>query len=195
MKTIQIPKYSNPFTVVINNSVYRYKAGETVEVPDEVAAAIEDALKLEPKPKVYLSKIAQFANGSITELTLNDLDDIETIAYYAFRNCTSLKSVEIPSSVKSVCESAFFGCNRIESVRFEDNSELEKIEAYAFTWCALLTSVYLPDVPPILADVNAFQSIATDCKFYCKSQASLEAYKVAENWSTLASTYEFVVEE
>lgn len=195
MKTIQIPMYSNPFTVVINNSVYQYKAGELIEVPDEVAAAIEDALKLEPKPKRYLSKIAQFANGSITELTLNDLEGVETIAYYAFRNCTSLKSVEIPNSVKSISESAFFGCNKIESVRFEDNSNLEKIEAYAFTWCALLTSVYLPDVPPILADVNAFQSIASDCKFYCKTQASLDAYKVAENWSTLIGTYSFVVEE
>ena len=40
MKTIQIPMNSNPFTVVINNSVYQYKAGQTVEVPDEVAEVI-----------------------------------------------------------------------------------------------------------------------------------------------------------
>lgn len=40
MKTIQIPMNSNPFTVIINNSVYHYKAGETIEVPDEVAEVI-----------------------------------------------------------------------------------------------------------------------------------------------------------
>lgn len=51
MKTIQIPTNCNPYIVVINNHVYTYKAGETAEVPDEVAEAIEDALELEPKPK------------------------------------------------------------------------------------------------------------------------------------------------
>lgn len=194
MKAILIPKNNNPFTVVINNKEYQYKGGETVEVPDEVAEAIEDALELVPKPKRYLNKIAQFAEGSITELTLNDLEGIGAIAYYSFRNCTSLTSVEIPKSVKSISESAFFGCNKLKKVRFEDNSKVEKIEAYAFTWCALLTSVYLPEKPPVLADVNAFQSIATDCTFYCKNQASLDAYKAAPNWSTLAGTYSFVVE-
>ena len=40
MKTITIPTYNNPFVVVINNKVYQYKGGETIEVPDEVAEAI-----------------------------------------------------------------------------------------------------------------------------------------------------------
>ena len=194
MKAILIPKHNNPLTVVINNTVYQYKGGETIEVPDEVAEAIEDALELVPKPKRYLSKVAQLAEGSIAELTLNDLEGIGTVAYYSFRNCTSLASVEIPNSVKSICESAFFGCNRLEKVRFEDDSKLERIEAYAFTWCALLASVYLPETPPTLMDANAFQSIKSDCVFYCKTQESLDAYKAAPNWSTLAGTYSFVVE-
>ena len=40
MKTIQIPTNSNPFIVTINNNEYQYRAGETVEVPDEVAEVI-----------------------------------------------------------------------------------------------------------------------------------------------------------
>lgn len=40
MKTIQIPTTSNPFIVSINNQVYSYRAGTTVEVPDEVAEVI-----------------------------------------------------------------------------------------------------------------------------------------------------------
>ena len=43
MKTITIPTYNNPFIVVINNKVYQYKGGETIEVPDEVAEAIENS--------------------------------------------------------------------------------------------------------------------------------------------------------
>ena len=170
MKTIQIPMYSNPFTVVINNSVYQYKAGESVEVPDEVAAAIEDALKLEPKPKRYLSKFAQRVEGSITEVTEADLEGISTIAHSAFSSCGNLRSVSIPSSVNTV-------------------------RYYAFNWCSLLERVWLPETPPTLVDVNAFDNIKATCVFYCKNQESLEAYKAAANWSTLAGTYAFVVEE
>ena len=49
-KTITIPKYNNPFTLNINNKEYTYRGGDTIEVPDEVAEAIEDALELVPKP-------------------------------------------------------------------------------------------------------------------------------------------------
>lgn len=41
MKKITIPTCMNPCVVTINNQSYRYKAGETVEVPDDVAAVIE----------------------------------------------------------------------------------------------------------------------------------------------------------
>ena len=195
MKTVVIPDYKNPFIVVINNQVYRYNGGETIEVPDDVAEAIEDAIELIPKPKRYLSKIAQRADGSITELTANDLDGIETIAYFAFGQCASLISVEIPDSVKAISNSAFHGCNRLKSVRFGVNSKIESIGTEICRWCSQLENVYLPVTPPTLADINAFANINATCVFYCKSQASLDAYKAAENWSTLTGTYSFVVEE
>lgn len=195
MKTIQIPTNSNPFTVNINNQVYQYRAGETVEVPDEVAAAIEDALELEPKPERYLSRIAQLANGTLPEITASDLEGIETIVYYAFGHCYSLKSVEIPDSVVSLKEYAFSACDKIKSVRFGANSKLESIGIKAFSWCSNLEKFYLPVNPPELADINVFESASKNCVFYCKTQESLDAYKAAANWSTLAGTYSFVVEE
>ncbi len=170
MKTIQIPMNSNPFTVVINNSVYQYKAGELIEVPDEVAEAIEDALKLEPKPMRYLSKFAQRTDGSIIEITAEDFDGISTIGHSAFASCNSLRKVSIPNGITS-------------------------IRNYAFSWCSNLGSVWLPETPPALVDANAFGNINPSCVFYCNSQASLDAYKAATNWSTLAGTYAFVVEE
>lgn len=58
MKAIQIPKNNNPFIVVINNKAYSYAAGETVEVPDEVAEVIEDQMNLKPKQgKVVANKV------------------------------------------------------------------------------------------------------------------------------------------
>ena len=75
-RSITIPEYKNPFVVTINNSVYQYRGGDTVEVPDEVAEAIEDALDEIPRPKIYLSKLAQLAEGSLTKLTPSDLEGV-----------------------------------------------------------------------------------------------------------------------
>ena len=195
MKTISIPEYNNPFVVNINNKEYIYKAGATIEVPDDVAEAIEDALELIPKPKRYLSKIAQRAEGSLTEITANDLEGVETIIDSAFRNCASVTSIEIPDNVKSINQNAFLSCTNVRCIRCGDNSLLESIAVGAFNWCSNLSKVYLPPNPPMLENVSAFNNIKADCVFYCKTQASLDAYKKATNWSTLTGTYSFVVEE
>lgn len=170
MKTIQIPTNSNPFTVNINNQVYQYRAGETVEVPDEVAAAIEDALELEPKPERYLSKFAQHVGGSLSELTAKDLEEVSKIFTCAFYGNYLLAKVTIPRNITT-------------------------IEGSAFEFCANLRHVYLPEIPPTLEKTNAFANIRSSCVFYCKTQESLDAYKAADKWSTLAGTYSFVVEE
>lgn len=194
MKVVTIPTNMNPYVVTINNHTYIYPAGETVEVPDEVAAAIEDSLELEPKPIRFLNKLAQYAGGSITELTVSDLDGIETIGYYAFGQCYSLISVEIPDSVKTVGNSAFHACNRLKSVRFGVDSRLKSIGTEVFNWCSQLEKVCLPITPPTLADANAFANINANCVFYCKTQESLDAYKAAPIWSTLTGTFAFVIE-
>ena len=192
MKAIQIPKTSNPFIVVINNSAHSYAAGETVEVPDEVAEAIENALELVPKPKRYLDKFAQLAEGSITEITERDLDGIAKIGSSAFYNCKSVAKVTIPNGVKDIDGFAFYACSVLESVAMGDS--VTSVKKNAFDWCVKLASVYLPETPPALEDVNAFDNIKVPCVFYCKTQASVDAYKAAANWSTLTGTYSFVVE-
>ena len=215
MKTIQIPTTSNPFIVNINNHAYQYRAGETTEVPDEVAAAIEDALELEPKPKRYLSKLVKRVDGSITELTLGDWDGVEVIGNYAFTECKSLEKIEFPNSLKNIGSWAFSNCSGLINITIPNN--VTSIAYRAFEFCTSLTSVtigngvlsigssafqgckelkrvYLPENTPNLANINTFADIKADCIFYCKTQASLDAYKAAVNWSTLAGTYAFVVE-
>lgn len=169
MKTIIIPNYNNPFIVNINNKEYIYKAGATIEVPDEVADAIEDALELVPKPKRYLSKFAQLVGGELSEVTAKDLEGVSTIDVSAFSSRPTLKKVAMPNSIT-------------------------KIEQYAFNWCTKLEGIWLPETPPTLVNANSFDKIKADCVFYCKTQASLNAYKAATNWSTVTDTYSFVVE-
>ena len=167
MKTIQIPTNSNPFIVNINNNEYQYRAGDAAEVPDEVAEVIEDALELEPKPKSYPSKLAQLTEGSLQEITTEDLEGISKIAGCAFYSNLGLVKVSIPDNIIT-------------------------IEKNAFNWATNIQSVYLPNVPPKLENINAFSNLL--CTFYCKSQESLDAYKAATNWSDLTGTHTFVVE-
>ena len=169
-KTITIPTNCNPYIVVINNHVYTYRAGDTIEVPDEVAEAIEDALELAPKPKRYLSKFAQLVSGELYEVTAADLEGVSKIDVGAFGGRPTLKKVVMPNSIT-------------------------KIDQNVFSWCTKLEGIWLPETPPTLVNTNAFDKIKADCVFYCKSQASLDAYKAAPNWSTLTGTYSFVVEE
>ena len=44
MKTIKIPSTMIPYRVIVNGKEYVYEAGATVEVPDEVAIAIENSV-------------------------------------------------------------------------------------------------------------------------------------------------------
>ena len=197
MKSVTIPKrFGYPTAKVsVNGNDYTLKSGEEITVEDEVAEVIENALELEPKPKRYLNKFAQRVEGSITEITFSDLEGLNTIIDSAFRNCSSITSIEIPNTVKIIMQNAFLSCTNAKSVRFGDNSKIETIEANAFKWCGRLKGVYLPENPPTLTDANAFANINSACVFNCKSQASLDAYKAAPNWSTLVGTYSFVVEE
>ena len=145
MKTIQIPTTSNPFIVNINNNAYQYRAGETAEVPDEVAEAIEDALELEPKPKRYLNKLAQIASKTIEQVTVDDLAGVK----------------EIPSSVTAIGYQAFLNC-----------TNLERIRLYSKT-------------PPTIQG-GVFSGASKTCRYEVPPD-SVEAYKAAEYWSTLAS--------
>lgn len=196
MKTITIPKrFGYPtLSITINGKEQTLESGVEISVEDSVAEAIENAIKLEPKQGRNKSRLAQFAEGSIEELTAEDLDGIETIAYYAFGQCYSIKSIEMPDSVKKIVKSAFTGCTSLRKVRFGYHSQLSSIGDSAFYWCGNLSEVYLPSTPPSLENANAFGDVNADCVFYCKTQESLDAYKAAPNWSTLTGTYSFVVE-
>lgn len=184
MKTIQIPMNSNPFTVVINNKEYSYTAGETIEVPDEVAGAIEDALELAPKYKTRLSKVASLADRSITELTTDDFLGVTKIGLYAFAYCKELKRVSLGSGVTSIGDAAFSYCDSLNS--FDIHDKITSIGAYAFAGCTGLKRVIVrPATPPIIK-TNTFSSVPSTCVFEVPSVA-VEAYKSAEYWSAFAN--------
>lgn len=194
MKTITIPKkFGYPtLDITVNGKEYTVKSGEEITIEDHIAEAIENAIALAPKFGRNISKFAQLAEGSIEEITASDLEGIKWIRGSAFYSCKSIEKVTIPDNINEMASHIFYGCSNIKSVKIGNG--LKSFSANIFDGCTSLTSVYLPEVPPSLANTNAFNNINPACVFYCKTEESLEAYRAAANWSTLAGEYSFVVE-
>ena len=90
--------------------------------------------------------------GTDTELTLPESYNGEKyeIYKYAFLNCDSLTSVEIPDSVTTIGFGAFESCNSLTSVVIGDS--VTTIGDFAFYYCTSLTSVDIPDSVTIIGD-------------------------------------------
>ena len=66
---------------------------------------------------------------------------ITSIGDSAFSFCSSVTSIEIPSSVTSIGYRAFSGCSSLTSITFGDNPQLISIGDRAFYGCISLTSI------------------------------------------------------
>jgi len=114
---------------------------------------------------------------NITKVTIPD--GVESIGYFAFANCSSLESINLPESLKEIKESAFSGCESITSVTIPDGityigysvfnecsslesitlpESIESIEPGTFTGCSALTGITLPKGIKIIGE-SAF----SDC--------------------------------
>jgi len=104
----------------------------------------------------HCDKLIQKENGiSYVGKWVVECDTLETsvcfrnniigIANHAFdAGCSSLISIEIPSSITSIGYYAFNGCTSLTNVIFGENSQLTIIGEYAFRDCTSLKSIKIP---------------------------------------------------
>ena len=82
-------------------------------------------------------------NGDCHLFTRNgheiDIKQLDAIKDYAFYWCTSLKSIKIPSNVKSIGKFAFYKCKSLESIIIPASVQL--IGTDAFISCSRLKKV------------------------------------------------------
>ena len=108
-----------------------------------------EGLSYKRKEKDSGYSVTGIASATDTDIVIpsqyNGLPVID-IDLWAFHNCSSLTSVEIPSSVTTIGAYAFEGCRGLKSVTFGENSQLTSIGRYAFDGCNGLTRVFVGDI-------------------------------------------------
>lgn len=80
-----------------------------------------------------------------TGVTFSLPSSLVSIADYAFSGCQRLKSITIPASVTSIGKWAFADCTALESVTFAEGSQLTSIGDNAFNYCYALESIAIPN--------------------------------------------------
>ena len=72
------------------------------------------------------------------------LDGMTEIAARAFKGELTLEEIDIPNSVKSIGDNAFYNCDVLTNVSFGENSKLNSIGDDAFSGCDKLKNITIP---------------------------------------------------
>lgn len=124
-----------------------------------------------PSLRGTLDDGAFYSSGVVRILTLGQVENIgRTTTQYgngSFRNCISLIQATLPSTVKSICYGAFWDCSALQ-------------------WVKILA------ITPPSIQVRAFEN-TNNCPIYIPA-ASVDAYKLAPDWSNYASRIQPIID-
>ena len=105
--------------------------------------------------------------------------NVTSIGSEAFRNCSSLTSVYIPSSIESIGDYAFLWCTNLKNVTIPNS--VSYIGAYAFARCESFTRINIPSSVTTI-DEHAFDVCSKVTSITIPSSVtSIGAYAFAHN--------------
>ena len=205
----------NSITTIGNQLFYNCALLTSIVLPDSVTSiginAFRGCTSLSsitiPNGVISIADQAFYDCKSLTSIVLPN--SITSIGYDAFYNCKSLTSIILPNSITSISSSIFCYCTSLSSITIPNG--VTTIRSSAFQGCTALTSIILPDsitriynytfqgctnlinvtcnpvTPPVIDNPNVFGSTVNPLLVISVPSASVDAYKTASNWTTLAS--------
>lgn len=87
----------------------------------------------------------RYGNYIVTSILGNNVSNVDTLdnSIGGFANCTNLKKITIPKTIKSIGDAAFYNCFNLQSIEIPDG--ISEIGDYAFANCKNLTSIIIPE--------------------------------------------------
>lgn len=124
-----------------NCRIYGYTDSKTdVVVPNKLSA-------------YTVLEIADYAflnNTAIENISFSNAKSIDVIGEFAFSGCTSLKSVNIPSTLDKIGFGSFMGCTSLTDINISSN--ISVINGQVFQNCTSLTEFTVPDSVNTISD-------------------------------------------
>lgn len=125
---------------IITGELVKYSGnGGKVEIPETVREIGPNAFR-EGVEMLFRRVIEYRPAGSLEEIIIPS--SVKTISDSAFKGCTELKKIVVPEGVENIYANAFAGCKNLESVELP--STLKFIGTKAFEGCYKLASVVIP---------------------------------------------------
>ena len=131
-----------------------------------------------------MTSIGEGAFRSCTGLTTLVIPSgVTSLESSLFSSCTGLTSITLPEGLTSIGESAFSDCRGLTSLTIPGT--VTSLGYRAFQYCTGLTEFKcLPVTPPSAGSAMFYQ--ASECPIYVPA-ASVEAYQTADNWKAYAA--------
>lgn len=120
---------------LVGSSAYSVRAANT-----SISGDIEIPQTYNGKPVVVIQNSAFKDCSNVTSVLIPS--SIKSIGINAFENCSNITETTIPEGVTLIGNNTFLGCEKLASVTFP--TSLENIGANAFAGCTSLTSIVLP---------------------------------------------------
>ena len=98
---------------------------------------------------------------ALTEVNFEEGINLVSIQEYAFKNCSSLRKITVPKSVKNIFEDAFSGCENLSEVTFEEGSQLTYMAESIFEKTAV-EKIELPSTLKAIPDYAFYGSALSE---------------------------------
>ena len=132
--------WSEPARVDLAGNADGFTSDFVIEDGVLVRCNIPTGIVYIPETVTKIGKQA-FSKSKITQVVIPN--SVKRIGQDAFSNCTSLKSIEIPSGVAMILSNTFFSCESLQSVTIPNS--VRKISKDAFAGCRSLESIIIPE--------------------------------------------------